>query len=47
MILDGALDIVPLAHTMSEQIKAIKNWAWDRAISASDENPMTIEFDIK
>ena len=26
---------VPLARTMSEQIKAIKSWAHDRAVSAS------------
>jgi hypothetical protein len=27
--------IVPLSRTMSEQIKAIKDWAWDRATPAS------------
>lgn len=45
-IVEHALNVVPLAHTMSEQIKAIKDWAWDRAIPASAENPMMIDFGI-
>lgn len=45
-ILEHALNVVPLSQTMSEQIKAIKDWAWDRAVPASAENPMMIDFDV-
>jgi hypothetical protein len=36
--------MVPLSRTMSEQIKAIRDWAWDRATPASSGKGM--EFDL-
>ncbi len=32
------IDIVPLAHTMKEQIKAIRDWSYQRAVLASRED---------
>jgi len=34
-IVDNARTVVPLSRTMSEQIKMLRNWAWDRATPAS------------
>jgi len=34
-IVSQSKDMIPLSHTMKEQIKAIKDWAWDRATPAS------------
>ncbi len=34
-IVSQSKGMIPLSHTMKEQIKAIKDWAWDRAIPAS------------
>ena len=34
-IIDQARHVVPLARTMSEQIKALRDWAWNRAAPAS------------
>ncbi|MCG8314495.1 MAG: AAA family ATPase [Pseudomonadales bacterium] len=43
-IVEHALSIVPLSHTMSEQIKALKDWAWDRATPASVDNGMMLDL---
>jgi len=34
-IVSQSRNMIPLSHTMKEQIKAIKDWAWDRATQAS------------
>lgn len=34
-IITQSKDMIPLSHTMKEQIKNIKDWAWDRATPAS------------
>lgn len=34
-IISQSKDMIPLSHTMKEQIKDIKDWAWDRATPAS------------
>lgn len=44
-IVEHALKIVPLSHTMKEQIKALKDWAWDRATPASVDSGLMISFD--
>jgi len=41
---DHALNIVPLSQTMHEQIKALKDWAWDRATPASVDNRMMVDI---
>jgi len=43
-IVDHALNIVPLSQTMHEQIKALKDWAWDRATPASVDNRMMVDI---
>jgi len=37
--------LVPLSQTMSEQIKFIRDWAWDRATPASG-NAQEIQFEL-
>jgi hypothetical protein len=44
-VLDHAQNIVPLSQTMSEQIKELRDWAWDRAIFASSKSSMVLNFD--
>ena len=38
-------DTVPLAQTMSEQIKLIRDWAWDRATPASSGKGTELTLD--
>jgi len=44
-VLDQIEKIVPLSRTMSEQIKRIRDWAWDRATPASGGIGASFKFD--
>ncbi|MCU7959304.1 MAG: AAA family ATPase [gamma proteobacterium symbiont of Bathyaustriella thionipta] len=44
-VLDQIEKIVPLSRTMSEQIKRIRDWAWDRATPASGGLSASFKFD--
>jgi hypothetical protein len=44
-ILDYAANVVPLSRTMSEQIKRIRDWAWDRATPASRQSARELTLD--
>lgn len=44
-ILDYAAAVVPLSRTMSEQIKRIRDWAWDRATPASRQSARELSLD--
>lgn len=44
-ILDYAAAVVPLSKTMSEQIKRIRDWAWDRATPASRQSARELTLD--
>jgi SpoVK/Ycf46/Vps4 family AAA+-type ATPase len=44
-ILDYAASVVPLSRTMSEQIKRIRDWAWDRATPASRQSARELTLD--
>lgn len=37
-VLDQTRNVVPLSRTMSEQIQALRDWAWDRATPASGDD---------
>lgn len=43
-IVDHAQNTVPLSQTMNEQVKALRDWAWDRATPASSDNVMVLNF---